>query len=185
MRINPITNSPQRTQQKQQAFEAFRYTQPLEELTPIIERARNAGIKIITPDEIMMAIRHKLQEPPVFNPPILTKNDEETVSEMIKDYLFTDFEKDAIVYEARFKGLNSTIETIRDIVNVNNIIDLPINVIKSSVEIFENSTQEIRNNNSIIANARLTINTAEVANEKHIASKETQRKVLLGYGIIA
>lgn len=59
MRINSITNSQQRNQQKQQAFGAFKYTQPIAELLPIIKRAQKAGISVVTPDDIIAALKNK------------------------------------------------------------------------------------------------------------------------------
>lgn len=109
--INPISNSPQRTQQKQQSFGAYTYAGKLDEIRPMLEKARPKGLKIFTPEEIMKAIQ-KIYPDETDEFIRILRDD---LRKIIGNLLFSNDERLDIEFAAEYRGFVPAINKAREI----------------------------------------------------------------------
>lgn len=173
MQINPITNSQQRTSQKQQSFGAFTYTQPLHEIEPILKRAKNVDIRIFTPKEVLEHLRDTKK---------INGTQEEILTAQINNHLFTEDENSNMINKAIFAGgFDDVSEYAQRIIA--KAIAFPLEVIQNSIKIKEKAIYGARKNERIFASAKARMEIATSNIESYRAELGDQNEILRSYGI--
>lgn len=95
--INTAIASQQRIQQKQQSFEAFKYTQPIEELMPLIKRAQIIGMELFTPEDIVTSLQKKDS---ILAGMVFTPETKKLFKQITSGHLFNASEKARMIEEA-------------------------------------------------------------------------------------
>lgn len=175
--INPITNSSQRTQQKQQSFGAFTHVQPLAELMPIIRRAQAVKIDIFTPDDIIAALHQKDH---VLAGMVFPRKIQKLFKQITSGHLFNASERDRMLNEAEC-GFNNVRLEAEEIMK--DARGLPIGTLENTVAKIERETQVAENTDDEVIHLSALLNDARLRNTtaKDIISNELTRLRELGF----
>lgn len=153
MQIKPILNSQQRTQQNQQPFGAFTHTQPLAEILPLIQRAQKVGVGIFTPEDVITAIKQKLN----FVPDILFNENFSLFRKITSGHLFNKKEHTRMLEEADCAICNVPIEA-KEIMD--GATPLPVATLEAAITKIESETQIAETANSEIIELVVKLNNA-------------------------
>lgn len=178
--INPITNSPQRTQQKQQSFGIFRCTHPMNEVAPVVRRAEQLGIKLFVPYDVASFVSGKC----LFTSNIFkhAPSDYLTFANSLEGCLYTEAEQNALLITARTSDLTHLVRAIFRMKE--NPKPLDFHAFKSAVDALEETTTRINLNKTRIEEAMNAKYAAEKSNEGYYAESSRQRNILRILGVI-
>lgn len=183
MRINSITNSPQRTQQNQQTFGAFRITQPINEVKPIIQRAQAIKIGLYLPEDIAKHLDDHAYGRKGNNSftKLLDKAELRRIEDALDGHVLTGGEKDEMFKDIREITVEIAIDRAKKILK--NVAEFPLDVIKRAVGEAEEAQQGMSKNDRIVYEARKAIETAKESSNQHFDAQRTQQGILSAHGI--
>lgn len=179
MRINSITNSPQRTQQKQQSFGIFRCTHPIQEVAPVVRRAEQLGIKLFVPYDVASFVSGKC----LYTSKILNNAPElTTFSKSLEGYIYTEAEQKALLDTAQTSDLTHLVKQVFRMQEKPQLFDF--GAFRGAVDGLEETTTKINLNNAKIEEAKLQITAADRSNDAYYAEQSRQRNILRILGVI-
>lgn len=183
MQINSITNSQQKTQQKQQAFGAFKITQPINEVRPIIKRAQDIKIGLYLPEDIAKHLDDHAYGRKGNNSftKLLDQAELKRIEIALDGHVLTGGEKDEMLKDVREMTVEKAIDRAKKILK--NVVEFPLDVIKRAVGEAEEAQQGMSKNDRIVYEARRAIETAKESSNHHFDAQHRQQKILSAHGI--